>query len=1730
LFAETFRGEIERSKASDHDRIPQLVVQAEKKMAQLGSQMQSRAPAGFIDLLSLPVQRREKTLTILQKLLKNIQQNPENPKFRVVKRSYKALKADVFDVEGGETILKAAGFEGADSSDELVFNEKFLHTNLKKVLGDVEFALSKLDEKLSIANMPLYPSDIVEYYSKSRQRWTEAIVTNAEDGDDGGMVHLTSLNGKFEAKRSKAELRFRSAESMARCVWTPDGAGEYQTKAGKFVPPEILYLSENDGSHMESLKAEGMVEVREFKIDAVPWPTLPRTSGPIDEDFYGPILKEFREHWQDKFPHDSARSCESESDFEARLRLLMLPQRHALESNAGSHIACLVQMLLALPEMLHILQHVDLLKPGWERESLRELKHVHCTLQRFMQGKMYVANLSLDQFMMMLRNVDPEWVTQGAYMRQHSVELCFKERDFVNSFQKFISLVGNVYKVPADGVPTSYGRASTENVRIHRRDDGNSTKLREHAGLHEYLQDSTGSPIVVAHDEEVQVLKKCDIGQHLGDEGYGGWVLVQTATGDQGIVQQRYLHKPETLLESSRGANAFDNVFGVRIGQDPTTYHSVLADFPPTSEIDHDDCHNALIQALARGVRSRYHGQEEKPKLSKLSKYLVVDLCRFEEQAKAKREMPFPKHLDIASICSEELCREGCSRYQLAAVITHKGRGIGVAHGHNDEYELLQPLVPPENPGLTKQRCLQLLGELRGQGTQDIEERFHHYIKKSGETWVKFGNGQTQELIEDRDFWNDLWGHSPDSSMACMLLYKQREYSNVEIPKPIDDETLYSTDLQDEVVERLSNNFASQELQLKGDSLCLWKAPNSNSVTWGIVESREAQVNLPLLSAAWYHANISFSLDPGDKELKTLVKRFEPPDMERTKHGMLLYMSDVILKLMTYAEANCLPRSDRERLLKLRNAPSDDKSPYRVCFKLQDPKVMQYPNGILVPSVKVIVFFSNVKLTEGANGCAMQDIPTAGDHSGKKVAALLTKKFTKLAKRDPVLQQLQEFANAMVLAKFLKDNRIQLQEDLVDALRKLNESSELKNHLTEPELKKLKNVIPSFRSSTVEQKLQNRSGEHPSVLRLQRSCVGGVDFKLPGGIPLESKPSPWRTAGRGGLLNPRDPIAFANDFVDTLLDRAFRGPQPYVPPPDFSPQPAPPMPMPAPAPRLPVLHVIEPIPAPVIPHGSVPAVVPHGSVPAVRDIVQGLGFGLGVGLGRMVLNGMHPPLHQAPPRQDYVAPDERVDTDPRVDEDPSPHVSDDDSDKSSSSSSDEEDEQEKLVPRDDRNKPKKLTFTFMENRTHDCHVHVVPSDLVGGVEDLMEDIVHHLPGGDIMEGILPEMPNPVDGLLNGITAPAGGAMPAGGKEGILNTLRLLKPEVPLGKTKKMWFHLMYNDAGRDDDGSTAGTVWGHSKGVVAYDLLKNQGFFLQHSFPNFPQGDTSDPNFPSFPSHAEQHAHNQHFVCFRLNVQSITQIIHVLVRFVQPFVYSMGYWDWNSQYHRLPLPFGNSASRLSEAYDVMRNVLEPLMRRASGFFLGPTPEPTPRRNPNRIGEDDMNPDDYFHKAAIHVTGVGRIVIYCKKNQIGRLDGSTVHADPNYDLWRHAALRDRSSTEHRFTMWVYTHKQIGTDAMIDAGTEMDFQGDRPLIKFIRNPQDQAEKVHAKLGVWQFPDPRVYAGDLNYAMTQQPRGGMLVRFESLEVADWLRHRWERWTYTPDAADRIDEQVRQGIDVRW
>mmetsp|Transcript_71854 Transcript_71854/g.166253 ORF Transcript_71854/g.166253 Transcript_71854/m.166253 type:complete len:997 (-) Transcript_71854:140-3130(-) len=169
-----------------------------------------------------------------------------------------------------------------------------------------------------------------------------------------------------------------------------------------------------------------------------------------------------------------------------------------------------------------------------------------------------------------------------------------------------------------------------------------------------------------------------------------------------------------------------------------------------------------------------------------------------------------------------------------------------------------------------------------------------------------------------------------------------------------------------------------------------------------------------------------FSLDPVDPSDRNSMqeKRFEPAWLAGTSVGEVLFQADYHLKELSMGECE-------QPVIGMRNCfdLSEDEGAFawnaREWFVVNKAEIHQSEDGALIPSLKMGVEAREQVL--GPNG--MEDIKvTREDHPLVKYADAFTENFDLIAERKSVIHKLRELAKASVLAKFLLDAEIPLDD------------------------------------------------------------------------------------------------------------------------------------------------------------------------------------------------------------------------------------------------------------------------------------------------------------------------------------------------------------------------------------------------------------------------------------------------------------------------------------------------------------------------------------------------------------------------------------------------------------------------------------------------------------------------------------------------------------------------------
>jgi len=213
---------------------------------------------------------------------------------------------------------------------------------------------------------------------------------------------------------------------------------------------------------------------------------------------------------------------------------------------------------------------------------------------------------------------------------------------------------------------------------------------------------------------------------------------------------------------------------------------------------------------------------------------------------------------------------------------------------------------------------------------------------------------------------------------------------------------------------------------------CLALDADTNTLRVAPTIEPAASVNLEYLALA-LQVRLSegrepfFSLDPVDpcNRASMQEKRFEPAWLAGTSAGEVLFQADYHLKELSMGEymqpvvgmKSCLDLSAEEGEFGSWSA--------REWFVVRHAEVQLSEDRVLVPSLQMGV--EAREQVVGPNG--MEDVRvTRPDHPLVKYAEAFTERFDLIAERKSVVHHLRELAKASVLAKFLLDGGVELED------------------------------------------------------------------------------------------------------------------------------------------------------------------------------------------------------------------------------------------------------------------------------------------------------------------------------------------------------------------------------------------------------------------------------------------------------------------------------------------------------------------------------------------------------------------------------------------------------------------------------------------------------------------------------------------------------------------------------
>merc|ERR1719188_2368437 len=173
-----------------------------------------------------------------------------------------------------------------------------------------------------------------------------------------------------------------------------------------------------------------------------------------------------------------------------------------------------------------------------------------------------------------------------------------------------------------------------------------------------------------------------------------------------------------------------------------------------------------------------------------------------------------------------------------------------------------------------------------------------------------------------------------------------------------------------------------------------------------------------------------FSLEPLDPmkpihENSMQVKRFEPEWLAGTSIGEVMFQADYHLKELSMGEFD-QPVMGMKSSFEFSAAEGHDKEwSAREWFVVRQAEIQMSEDNVIIPHLRMGVEAREQFVT--ADG--LEDAPlTRSDHPLVKYAEAFTHQFDLIAERKSVFSQLREVAKAALMAKFMLESEIELNE------------------------------------------------------------------------------------------------------------------------------------------------------------------------------------------------------------------------------------------------------------------------------------------------------------------------------------------------------------------------------------------------------------------------------------------------------------------------------------------------------------------------------------------------------------------------------------------------------------------------------------------------------------------------------------------------------------------------------
>jgi hypothetical protein len=348
-----------------------------------------------------------------------------------------------------------------------------------------------------------------------------------------------------------------------------------------------------------------------------------------------------------------------------------------------------------------------------------------------------------------------------------------------------------------------------------------------------------------------------------------------------------------------------------------------------------------------------------------------------------------------------------------------------------------------------------------------VAEVTHQMVDEAiGEYCKRFGEQSLNEMLGVGQKWGGYESQTQAIFKASDDKIQAKLSMDLELPQGRQDGTdcqrmanLMMQQIQDEEKERLKGERLQKEQQRTeygigwkvehiprtdepASKLAMCEVPQgmvslviddeTNSVRLGATTEPTAALNLDYLSTSLQVRRTeghepTFSLDAVDPEDNNSMqaKVFSPEWLAGTSVGEVLFQADYHLKELSMGEYE-QPVVGMKSCFDYSEIGNSLGWSAREWFLVRKAEVKISDSNMLVPLVKM-----GVEAREQAmSGNSLEDKPvTRADHPMVKYAESFTRNFDLIAERKSVVYHLRELAKASVMAKFLLDSNVDLEED-----------------------------------------------------------------------------------------------------------------------------------------------------------------------------------------------------------------------------------------------------------------------------------------------------------------------------------------------------------------------------------------------------------------------------------------------------------------------------------------------------------------------------------------------------------------------------------------------------------------------------------------------------------------------------------------------------------------------------